>query len=134
MFAFVIDVLPCDTRFKMKTIEDKHGRVLKTLYLVGKYCFFTDPEEDKRSKAQTTLESIHETNEDTEDDGDGIYPFPSFTKPFSTTKLTYTLSPFYCVRSEHQIKASLNADIAKNNFSGIDISQGLDLKPPSMSP
>ena len=25
-------------------------------------------------------------------------------------------------------------DIAKNNFSGIDISQGLDLEPPSLSP
>ena len=25
-------------------------------------------------------------------------------------------------------------DIAKNNFSGIDISQGLDLDPPSLSP
>ena len=25
-------------------------------------------------------------------------------------------------------------EIAKNNFSGIDISQGLDLEPPSLSP
>ena len=28
----------------------------------------------------------------------------------------------------------LSRDIAKNNFSGIDISQGLDLEPPSLSP
>ena len=31
-------------------------------------------------------------------------------------------------------RKTCSRDIAKNNFTGIDISQGLDLDPPSLSP
>ena len=71
-------------------------------------------------------------------------PFSIILKLAFIDKLSPRYSPLFCFHLEHQIEVGLDADVSENilpfespsinNFSGIDISQGLDREFPFLSP